>query len=74
MQDIYIIMEKVDLGGEPIAAYTAEAEAFLVCDDKNIYENQQHVQRLLGIGYTQKEADDSVLYRKQFYVQSVDLK
>ena len=74
MSNIYIIMEKVDLGGDPVIAYIDESEAVYACANKNIYDKQQHAQALLNLGYTQEMVNERVVYREQFYVQEVSLK
>ena len=74
MSTIYILMEKVDLGGDPLVAYSNEAEAVSNCEIRNINDKQAQRDRLLKIGYTQQMADEAVFYREQFYIQEVHLK
>jgi hypothetical protein len=67
-------METVDLGGNPVKAYTNKAAALAACEAANTaYKSQKIADLMAHCSYTLEQAEAYVATEPQFYVQSVEV-
>lgn len=70
---IYVIMEKVDLGGEPQVAFYDKTVAENTTKSMNNDHRNQTLDDLLEIGYSLELAEDFYKNHIQFYLQTIEL-
>ena len=69
--EIYVIMEKVDLGGEPQVAFYDKTVAENNIKSMNNDHRSQKLDDLLKIGYSLEHAKD--IYTNMFYLETIEL-
>lgn len=72
---LYLIMQKIDLGGHPIIAFTNEELAIQKINELNESYNENQIQRLItDCNYTKKQAEQWIKnHGGEYYIEEVNL-